>query len=358
MAPRRHLSVVLALLIAAPLAPAAASATPAPAVAPAGCAAPGTLACLQITSPQRPGKYLDIDNPSDPHAYLKLTGEGGDRSFWKLEADSDFMVRVRNHVSGNCVDVWDNRYLDQWECRGQSNQRWHLVPYSLEAGTYRIRQTDSGDCFTVDGDWVLLRACGNADPAQEWRLGVGGKTPPGIRPLAVKYAMRQCDTTPSTCSWKENTAKKAPAFLGPGECVSQLVHNKTDKAVTYTRTWAQTVGWQNTLGGSITLSVETGIDFGIAAKVTAAVQANYSHAWIGSETATDALAMTLKPGQYGWITRRPLLKKVTGTWTLDVNGQPWRLDAVLRLPAKDGTDKQASVLEVRTATEPPTGCSA
>ncbi|MFC5290859.1 ricin-type beta-trefoil lectin domain protein [Actinokineospora guangxiensis] len=354
MPTRRPLCLLLTAVLAAPVVPAAAQAS-APAAAP-GCAPPGTLACLQITSPLRPGLFLDIDNPGDPHSYLKLTPAGGDSAFWKLEADADSMVRVRNLASANCADVWSDGFLDQWECRGQTNQRWHLVPYSLDAGTYRIRQTDTGNCVTVDGDWAKLTPCGNADTAQEWRLGVGGKSPSGVRALAVKYAMRQCGTKPDSCSWKENTAKKSPAFLGAGECVSQLVHNKTGKAVTYTRTWSQTVGWQNTLGGSITVGVEAGVDFGVVSKITASVQANYSHAWIGSEVATDALAMTLDPGQYGWVTRRPLLKKVTGTWTLDLNGQPWQFGAVLRLPAKDGTDKQSSVLEIRTAAKPPANC--
>ena len=358
MAVRRPLAaLVLAVLLTTPAAPATAAADQV--ADPAACAPPGTLSCLQIASPRSPGKYLDIDNPGDPHAYLRLKPDGGDRSFWRLVADAESVVRVRNLASGNCVDVWrTNNYLDQWECEGQTTQRWHLVPYSLPDNTYRIRQSDTGHCFTRDdADWVYTTACSAGNTQQEWTIGVGGQSPPGVRNLAVKYAMRQCDTRPTTCEWKENLAAKSPAFLGASRCVSQLVHNSSTNQGTYTRTWEQTVGWENTLGGSITLGVETGVSFGIAAKVTAAVEVNYAHSWIGSETVSDSVTVTLLPGEYGWVTRRPLLKKVTGAWTLDVGGQPWRLPSVIKIPAKDGTDQQLSVIDLRTATTPPAGCA-
>lgn len=325
---------------------------------PASCAPPGKLLCLQITSPRSPGKFLDIDAPGDPHSYLRLTGEGGPSSFWRLDANADSVVRIGNLESGNCVDVWrTNSYLDQWECVGQSSQRWFLSPFAPNSGTYRIRQVDTGRCFTRDSaDWIYTAACAAGNDQQEWALGVGGQSPPGVRNLAIKHAMRQCDVEPSSCAWKEKLAAKSPAFLGPGECVSQLVRNLGTNENSYTRTWSHTVGWENTLGGSVTLSVETGISLGVETKISAAIEANYAHSWVGSETTSDAVTIVLKPGEYGWVTRRPLLKKVTGTWTLDVGGLPWTLPAVVKIPAKDGTDNQLSVVVLRSGATAPTGC--
>lgn len=346
------LGVVLSLLAAALTLIASGQAQ----AAPAGCSPPGTLNCLQITSSSYGGK-LDIEDPNDAHSYLQFLGTGADRSFWKLEQNSDFTFRIRNLASNNCVDVWrTNSYLDQWECVGQSSQRWHLVPFSADLSSFYIKQEDTGNCFTLDDNgYIYVDGCEPGNARQSYQLGVSG-TIPGPRNVATKYAMGQCDKNPQTCGWKEDKTKY-PAYLGASKCVSQLVKNATPSDATYARTWTQTVGWENTLGGSITLGVEVGVDLGIKAKVTTEIEVNYSHTWIGAEETSDTVTLTLKPGEYGWVTRAPLLKKVTGTWTLDLGGQTWTQKAAIVIPAKDGTDTKLNVVVLKAGTTPPTNCS-
>ncbi|WP_285499588.1 RICIN domain-containing protein [Actinokineospora sp. NBRC 105648] len=322
----------------------------------AGCASPGSLNCLRITSDARAGS-LDIEKPADAHSYLRFLASGGDRSFWKVEQNADFTFRIRNLASGNCVDVWrTNGYLDQWECVGQTSQRWHLVPFAADLSSYFIEQEDTGRCFTLDGDgFVLVDDCRAGESTQSFRLGVDGSSLPGTKNLATRYAMARCDKNPQTCDWKEDKTKY-PAYLAPAECVSQLVKNATPNEAMYARTWMHTVGWQNTVGGSVSVSTDIGVELGIKAKVTTQVQANYAHSWIGSEAVSDTVTIKLQPGEYGWVTRAALLKKVTGTWTLDIDGRRWTQKATIVIPAKDGTDNKLSALVLKAGKTPPTDC--
>ncbi|MEV6873443.1 RICIN domain-containing protein [Amycolatopsis sp. NPDC051128] len=323
----------------------------------AGCVSPGSLACLQITSAVSPGKKLDIENPGDPHSYLQLKADGGDRSFWKILQNPDFSFQMYNLASHNCVDVWrTNSYLDQWECVGQTSQRWHLVPYSSELTSFMIKQEDTGKCFTLDSaDYIYVGDCEVANPRQSFQLGVSAAIP-GSKNLATRYAMAQCDKNPRTCNWKEGTTKY-PAYLGASKCVSQLVKNDSPNYNAYARTWTQTVGWENTVGGSVTVGVEVGIDLGIKALVKTEIQANYAHTWIGAEETSDTVTVNLKPQEYGWVTRAALLKKVVGTWTLDIGGHVWTQKATIVIPAADGTDTKLSTIVLKTGFTPPTDCA-
>ncbi|RLK60535.1 RICIN domain-containing protein [Actinokineospora cianjurensis] len=346
---RRLAMLVLLVLVAAVITPTAASATP------VGCASPGSLNCLQFTSAAF-GGGLDIEDPGDAHSYLQFGGALGDRSFWKVEQNADFTFRIRNLASGNCVDVWrTNDYLDQWECVGQSSQRWVLVPFANDFSSFFVKQVDTGSCWTLDDEgYVYVDGCAAGNALQSFKIGVTS-TLPGTKTLAVEYAMARCDKDPRTCGWKEDKTKY-PAYLEPAACVSQLVKNGTPNNATYSRAWNQTVGWQNTVGGTVTVGVQVGVDLGIKATVTTQIQANYAHSWIGSEATTDTVTITLKPGEYGWVTRAALVKKVTGTWTLDTGGQTWTQKATIVIPAKDGTDSKLSSIVLKAAKTPPTDC--
>jgi hypothetical protein len=213
----------------------------------------------------------------------------------------------------------------------QGSQHWFLEPFSADNSTYRIRQVDTDECITADNDYLDIESCRADNLDQSWNLGINGKAT-GLHALAVNHAMGVCEAISSSCTWKEDTANYK-AVLDTAKCVSQVVQNKTSKAAQFTKTWSQSVGWENTLGGSVSLTVETGSDVGVV-----------------------AVTLNLRPGEYGWITRQALLKQVTGTWTFNVGNDPWTQVATITLPAADGTDGMSSVLKLHTGTTIPAIC--
>jgi hypothetical protein len=253
------------------------------------------------------------------------------------------------------MDVWSNQDLDQWECLGQTNQRWFLTPYSAGTSSYLLRQVDTGQCVTAVDDYAKLTPCAAGNIEQAWAIGIAG-TVPSAHTLAVTYGMNACNAKPQSCTWKEDKTDHK-AYLDAKKCVSQVVQNKTSKSAPFTKEWSQSVGWENVLGGSVTLTVKAGVDLGIVAEVEAGVEVNYSHSWIGSQDTSDSVTLTLLPNQYGWITREALLKQVTGTWTLNVGSDSWTQSATITLPAADGTDGMANVLTLHTGAAIPAICS-
>jgi Ricin-type beta-trefoil lectin domain-like len=323
----------------------------------ATCTPPGSLGCLQITSvaPDHSGDSIYPDSNGDPHGYLYTTDQNPASSYWKFNKNDDSSFTVSNNSSNNCMDVWSNSDLDQWECLGQTNQRWFVQPYAVGSSNYLLRQVDTGRCVTAVDDYADLEPCAAGNIEQAWAIGIAG-TVPSLHTLAVTYGMNACTANPQSCDWKEDKTDHK-AYLDAKKCVSQVVQNKTSKPAPFTKEWSQSVGWENTLGGSVSLTVEAGIDLGIVAKVKAAVEVNYSHSWIGSQDTKDSVTLNLLPNQYGWITREALLKQVTGTWTLNVNSDSWTQSATITLPAADGTDGMSSVLTLHANAAIPAICS-
>lgn len=78
-------------------------------------------------------------------------------------AAGPFHIQFRH--SGKCADVpaystASGKWLDQWTCVNQSNERWYLDPVGPIGGVYwyRIRSASSGLCMNVNGASLSNRA--------------------------------------------------------------------------------------------------------------------------------------------------------------------------------------------------------
>jgi hypothetical protein len=122
----------------------------------------------------------------------------------------------------------------------------------------------------------------------------------------AEYAMARCDADPASGGGhlSENPAYAGPTNVSATWCTTPRVPTPPSPA-----RGSRRVGWQNMLGGSVKLAVTTGFSLGVETKITAEIQANYAHTWIGSEEVSDTVSVTLATGQYSWISRSALLKK-------------------------------------------------
>ncbi|MFG2092272.1 hypothetical protein [Streptomyces sp. NPDC048612] len=98
-----------------------------------------------------------------------------------------------------------------------------------------------------------------------------------MRNLLTLYSLKRCAAGESDlkCTYKEDSS--SVATVGPEKCVSALCNN-TDGAADEKPTvaFSDTTGWTNTVGGSVTVSAEVGIEEFIVSKVTTSVDASGS----------------------------------------------------------------------------------
>ncbi|MFE7542097.1 hypothetical protein [Streptomyces platensis] len=120
--------------------------------------------------------------------------------------------------------------------------------------------------------------------------------------------------------------------------------------------YSNTTGWTNSVGGSVTVSAEAGIDEFVVSKVTTSISVNYSHQWIEQNTVTKTYPFTVRKGEWGWLTRAQLMKKVTGTWTFSKGDATWTGTGASTVPAEEGTDGAQSVVTPHSSPQPPADC--
>ncbi|MFE6738715.1 RICIN domain-containing protein [Streptomyces tubercidicus] len=280
---------------------------------------------------------------------------------WALDPSADGTFRIRNERDGKCIGFTegDNHRLASSDCDpGSGQQRWFLEPTGPL--TFAIRNASSYDCLDVtgesngDGSEVGTYSCRNGATNQNW---VPGYVNDSMRNLLTLYSLKRCAAGESDlkCTYKEDST--SVATVGPEKCVSAL-YNNTNGADNEkpSVTFSDTTGWSNSVGGSVTVSAEVGIDEFIVTKVTTAVSVNYSHQWIGQNTVSKTYPFTVRKGEWGWLTRAQLMKQVTGTWTFSKGDETWSGTGTSTVPAEEGTDGAQSVVTPHSSPNPPADC--
>ncbi|MGI5479081.1 hypothetical protein [Streptomyces lavendofoliae] len=65
----------------------------------------------------------------------------------------------------------------------------------------------------------------------------------------------------------------------------------------------------------------------------------------------NSLLITVPSRHYGWVALSELATKVTGEWTFDANGFPWKVTDTVTVPLKSDHQGRSSIYLARTGPE-------
>ncbi len=321
--------------------------------------------------PQGDGLAASLDLAKDSPDYgTEMVINKSPMAHWSLLPNGDGSFLIRNDKTQKCVDFnTDNGHLvePQYCDRKNKKQNWYLQPSNGGDGYYLIRNVNTDKCMDVfggssnDGTTVGIHDC-NGDSNQEWTIGPTpgpDYTGPTLADLATAYALKQCSTgagAVKSCDYE--VTGDSVASVGNLQRVSSNVWNNSTDPGERTITWTQTTSQTNTVGTSLTVTSEVGVNVEfVTAKVSTALTARYEHSWTQTDTVSDANKISVKPGNYSWAMRGQLMKTVTGKWTFTNDlGDTWSGDGTATIPAKDGTDSLSSNLVLCTSDSPAAEC--
>lgn len=295
------------------------------------------------------GRNLDVQNGNTGDGVFVVTNSApGHHQQWTANQQADGSFTLANDFTGKCVAT--GLPLRQQSCSGAASQRWYFQPVTGVANTFMIRNAGDNKCVDIvlnaqyDDAWTQTYGC-NGSAAQQWRIPAAASG--AALDAAVEYASKRCQKDAATCSWTKGT--QAPAEPLPVECVSPVWYNGTGAPVPWTFSLTTTSGWSSTLGVSFTSGMGSGGASPVQASVSLTI--NGSVTYNLSETLGNSLTITVPQQQYGWVALSQLATKVTGDWTFDANGYPWKAHDTVTVPLVSDDQGRASVYLAKTAPE-------
>ncbi|MEU9121827.1 ricin-type beta-trefoil lectin domain protein [Streptomyces sp. NPDC048506] len=314
--------------------------------------------------PQADGLAPSLDLAKDSPDYgTEIVVNKTPMANWSILPNGDGSFLIRNDKTQKCLDFnTDNNHLVEPVYCDPTNtkQNWYLQPSDGGGGYYLIRNVNTDKCMDVfggsgnDGTTVGIDGC-HGRSNQEWIIGPTpspGSTGPTLSDLATAYALKQCSNSSSIIKSCDYTVTgDSVASVGNLKRVSSNVWNNSTDPADRTITWTQTSSESNTVGSSITVTSEVGVNIEVVSvKVSSAISARYEHSWTQTNTVSDANKISVKPNNYSWAMRGQLMKTVTGKWTFTNDlGDKWSGDGTATLPAVDGTDDLSSNLVLCTS---------
>ncbi|MBT0566999.1 hypothetical protein [Williamsia sp. CHRR-6] len=132
--------------------------------------------------------------------------------------------------------------------------------------------------------------------------------------LSNRDLIELCNEKTDSCTFHRDGAPRV--FLGAEHQVGGTLFNCGPGTSTKTITWTDTVGESNSVGLSVILTTEGGIPGGWLAVFKTETEITYGHRWGSSSTVTRANSVVIGAGEKGWITRRPAMQTVSGTYEM------------------------------------------
>ncbi|MFJ8887084.1 RICIN domain-containing protein [Streptomyces sp. NPDC102402] len=314
----------------------------------AGEASASGLAGLTFTSVNS-GRNLDLQNGNTGGGVFVVTNAApGYHQQWTAEQQADGAVRLVNDASGKCLAT--GFPLAQQTCAGTAAQRWYFQPVTGAENTFMIRNAGDNKCVDVvlaaqnNDAWTQTYSC-NGSKAQQWTIPASA-TGDAFK-AAVDYASKRCQKDAATCSWTKGS--QAPAEPLPVQCVSPVWYNGTAASVPWTFSLTTEHGWSSEISVSFESSLTVGDPSPVQTKIALTTTGKVTYSL--GETLGNSLEIAVPSGHYGWVALSELATKVTGDWTFDANGYPWKAHDTVTVPLTSDDQGHASVYLAKTGPE-------
>jgi cytolethal distending toxin subunit B len=130
-------------------------------------------------------RILDVYNNNSANGTHIITYDplgGGNQKFTFVPTFGGY--NIKNISTGKCLDLnkgpyaGNGDYVNEWDCLGQSTQRWGVFPWPGDPGAVGIRNLKTNDCLDVswngtgNGVWADIWPCkgSNDNINQKWTL--------------------------------------------------------------------------------------------------------------------------------------------------------------------------------------------
>ncbi|BDH12701.1 RICIN domain-containing protein [Streptomyces hygroscopicus] len=293
------------------------------------------------------GRNLDVQNGNTGDGVFIVTNSApGYHQKWTVGPQADGSFTLVNDATGKCIEAGSP--LKQRSCSGSSGLRWYFQPVSGTSDTFMVRNAGDNKCIDVvlaaqyDDAWTQSYGC-NGSKAQQWKIP-SSATGAALK-AAVDYASKRCQKDATTCSWTKGS--QAPAEPLPKQCISPVWYNGTEAPVPWTFSLNTSTGWSSQLG----VSFESGIGTGAASPVQTSVSLTISGqvTYDLRKDLGNSLMITVPTHHYGWVALSELATKVTGEWTFDANGFPWKARDTVTVPLQSDDQGRSSIYLAQTS---------
>ncbi|MFD7919281.1 RICIN domain-containing protein [Streptomyces sp. NPDC059740] len=292
------------------------------------------------------GRNLDVQNGNTGNGVFLVTNAApGYHQKWSANPQADGSFTVSNDDTGKCVET--GLPLKQQSCTGAAGQRWYFQPVTGADDTFMIRNAGDNKCVDVvlaaqnDDAWTDTYDC-NGTRAQQWVIPASASD--AAFREAVDYASLRCQKDATTCAWTKGS--QAPAEPLPTQCVSPVWYNGTGAPVPWTFSLTTSSGWSSEISVSFESKITVGEPSPVQTSVGLTTTGKVSYSL--SQELGNSLEITVPPQEYGWVALSELATKVTGDWTFDAGGYPWKAHDTVTVPLTGDDQGHASVYLAKT----------
>ncbi|MFE1175823.1 hypothetical protein [Streptomyces sp. NPDC058773] len=316
---------------------------------------------------------VSVQSASKPGQYVNAVGTSvlnwDAPEVFEFDFNDDGTFHIKSGTDGQCIDKWRTndsgvpRYkqgylLTVTDCHDKNaadpttdSQNWYLVPVNEGGAGNAYYIVNAGERRCMDDQMIggeirkdkyvpdLGRGeCSSGRASQQFILEDAAQRSDftgRLHQKALSAAFKMCGVDPDSCSYEAKSYGDAQP-VGE-ECVNQWWKNpsKTEKTTGhYTR--GENEGWQHSVGTTVTVGAEFGVDAGVVSKVSTSVSTSYQKTWSHIDLRSTTWDFPISPGNYGWVVKIMEKRDVTGTWTFSSGPMKWSAEGTSTVTYAEG----------------------